>query len=118
MRQYDPTWLVQKSWLNVTIQTSFINASEVKTGIDSAEYLDGSLRPDQFQLALKEHSQALVKQWTNSVGNIFQVQFSIADFGDETYTNVVVREHSTAENAIGLHLLDIFQPGDGLAQFS
>ncbi len=93
------------SQAGVTIQTSFINTSEVKSGIDSAEYLDGSLKPDQFQLALKEHSQTLARQWTNESGNIFMVQFSSADFAGETYTNVVIREHSNGENTIGLHLL-------------
>ena len=89
----------------VTVRASFINTNEVKSGIDSAEYLDGSLKPDQFQLALKEHSQALARQWTNESGNIFMVQFSSASFAGETYTNVVVREHSNGEDTIGLHLL-------------
>ena len=41
----------------VAVKTSFINTNKVESGIDSAEYLDGSLKPDQFQTALKENPQ-------------------------------------------------------------
>ncbi len=90
----------------VAVKTSFINTNKVESGIDSAEYLDGSLKPDQFQTALKENPQAPVKQWTNSAGTVFrEARFAVGNFGGETYTNLIVRGHSNGENTIGLRLL-------------
>jgi hypothetical protein len=90
----------------ITIQTAFINDAEVDSGIDSAEYLDGSLESDQFQRALNKYPETMVTQWTNSDGTVFRkAQFSSCNFGGETYTNVVVREHANGGNTIGLHLL-------------
>jgi hypothetical protein len=94
------------SQVGVAIQTSFINTNEMANGIDSAEYLDGSLSSEQFQAARKENPQASVRQWTNSTGTVFRdARFATGNFGGETYTNLIVREHSNGGNTIGLHLL-------------
>ena len=90
----------------VAVKTSFGSTNEVECGIDSAEYLDGSLKPDLFQAALRNDPQAVVKQWKDSAGNVFrEAHFKMGQFNGETCTNLIVREHSNGENTVGLHLL-------------
>lgn len=90
----------------ITIRTSFMNAGDVSVGIDSAEYLDGSLTSDQFQWALQANPETLVSQRTNVNGTVFrEARFTSGNFGGESYSNVVVREHSGGGNTIGLHML-------------
>ena len=105
-QDWGQTFPLEVTRAGVTIRTSFMNAGDVSNGIDSAEYLDGSLTSDQFQRALQANLGALVSQRTNANGTVFrEARFKSGNFGGESYSDVFVREHPNGENTIGLRML-------------
>jgi hypothetical protein len=78
--------------------------------VDTADYTDGALRSELFQLVLEKQSAVWIRQGRTSVGTLNRIVYpEECQLARSTYTNLVFRDcsvgSSSSENILGLRFL-------------